>query len=100
MKQPELKDLIKEEIRQILKEAQYLINIEYQVPRNFYNDPMEVLKTQLHFNQLLDSYEIKSASYEDKNFVAYIKVISKVSKSELQKNFDERSLRSEKYIIN
>ena len=77
----------------------FLINVEYRVSKTWFGDPLEVLKTAMHFNTLLDSYEIKSTSYEGKDFVAEIKLISKVDKTALRKYFDGHSTTSEKYTI-
>jgi hypothetical protein len=77
----------------------YLINVEYRVSKTWFYDPLEVLKTAMHFNTLLESYEIKSTSYEGKDFVAEIKLISKVDKTTLRKYFDGHSTTSEKYTI-
>jgi len=77
----------------------YLINIEYRVSKTWFDDPLEILKTQLHFNTLLSSYEIKSTSYEGKDFVAEIKLISKVDKTTMRKYLDGHSTTSEKYTI-
>ncbi len=77
----------------------YLINIEYRVSKAWFDDPLEVLKTQLHFNTLLDSYNIKSTSYEGEDFVAEIKLISKVDKTTMRKYLDGHSTTSEKYTL-
>ena len=79
--------------------AKYLINVEYRVSKTWFDDPLEILKTQLHFNTLLDSYEIKSTSYEGKDFVADVKVISKGDKSALRKYLNGHSTSSETYTI-
>jgi hypothetical protein len=83
----------------INESEKYLINVEYRVSKTWFNDPLEVLKTNMHFNTLLVSYEIKSTSYEGKDFVAEIKLISKVDKAALRKWFDGHSTTSEKYTI-
>ena len=83
----------------INESSKYLINIEYRVGKDWFNDPMEVLKTALHFNTIIDSYEIKSTSYEGKDFVADIKLISKVDKDTMRRYLDGHSTRAEKYTI-
>jgi hypothetical protein len=79
--------------------SKYLINVEYRVSKTWFNNPLEVLKTNLHFNTLLDSYEIKSTSYESKDFVADVKMISKGDKNTLRKYLDGHSTSSETYTI-
>jgi hypothetical protein len=79
--------------------SKYLINVEYRVSKDWFNDPLEVLKTALHFNTVIDSYEIKSTSYEGKDFVADVKLISKIDKSTMRKYLDGQSTRAEKYTI-
>lgn len=79
--------------------AKYLINVEYRVSKTWFDDPLEILKTQLHFNTLLDSYEIKSTSYEGKDFVANVKMIAKSDKNALRKYLDGHSTSSETYTI-
>lgn len=77
----------------------YLINVEYRVKKSWYTDPLEVLKTTMHFNTEIYSYEIKSTEYESDDFVADIKIISKIDKPALRKWLDGHSTRAEKYTI-
>lgn len=77
----------------------YLIHVEYRVSKGWYTDPLEVLNTNLHFNTILDSYQIKSMQYLDKDFVATVKLITNVDKIALRKYLDGHSTRSEYWTI-
>lgn len=77
----------------------YLINVEYRVNSKWYTDPLEVLKTNLHFNTQLDSYEIKSIENIDGVFTATVKLITHIDKSALRDWFIGHSTRAEEWII-
>jgi hypothetical protein len=80
----------------------FLINLTYEVPQDWFGDPDEVVKTNLFgakADKKIESYDIKSTKREGGKYVAEIKVISNLSKPDLQKYLDGNSTRIEKFSI-
>jgi hypothetical protein len=76
-------------------------NVKYIVPRNWFNNPLEILKTNLHFTpkEIIENYEISSYDYVKDNFIGNVKVQSYLSRLELQEYFNKHSTIIEKFIV-
>lgn len=102
MKKSELKQIIREEVKKALKENKYLINLTYSVPKNWFNNPSDVLKNNL-FNMKKDNtindFEIKNLDYTNNDFIATIKTISNIDKSALMSYLKNNSTRIENWKL-
>lgn len=83
----------------ILNEERYLVNIKYTVDSGWYRNPIEALKTDLHFERNIISFKIKKTEIVDDNFIAYVKLICKVDKRTMQKILNDASTRAEEYKV-
>jgi len=85
-----------------LNENQYFIRTKYTVNKNWFNDPLEVLKTTLYGLKVantIDSSEVKDIEYEGDDFVAYVNFHTNLDKPSFIEKLEGSSTTSEHWEI-
>ena len=104
MTRPDKDQILKKVLKlaESLNENQYFIRTKYTVNKNWFNDPSEVLKTNLHGLKVantIDSSEIKNMEYDGNDFVAYVNFHTNLNKPSFMKKLEGSSTSSEQWEI-
>jgi hypothetical protein len=104
MTRPDKDQILKKVLKlaESLNENQYFIRTKYTVNKNWFNDPLEVLKTNLHGLKVantIDSSEIKNMEHDRNDFVAYVNFHTNLNKPSFMKKLEGSSTSSEQWEI-